>query len=149
LGRGIGMSADGSVELEWGDGEHKFRLAIGQLRELQEKVNRPRVAIGAHPIGLQQLLSGFRDGSWWIDDVSEIIRLGLIGGGKAPIDALSLTQRYCLSRPPLESVPIAQVILLTALIGDPDDVVGSKKNEETTTMPESSSSPSTTEPAQH
>ena len=45
------MSADGSITLPWGDGDHVFRLAIGGFRELQEKVNGRRVAIGARDGG--------------------------------------------------------------------------------------------------
>ena len=108
------MSADGRVTLEWGDGEHEFRLSIGQLRELQDKT-------GTGPF---QVLKRLLDGSWRVDDAREILRLGLIGGGMKPIDALVLCKRYVDDRPLMESIAPAQVILGRALIGNTDESVG-------------------------
>lgn len=105
------MSADGSVELSWADGTYKFRLAIGQLRELQEKCRAGPFAI----------MSRLRDGTWYVDDVREVIRLGLIGGGMPSTDALVLVVRYVEGQPWQQSVPIAFSILLAALIGIPDE----------------------------
>lgn len=130
------MSADGSTEFEWADGRYRFRLAIGQLRELQEKC-------GCGPAELSARISQQR---WMVDDLREIIRLGLIGGGKSPADALKLVRRYVEERPLLESVPVAMAVLLTALVGVPDDPVGKKPAEGTATEPATSSfSPQSTE----
>lgn len=111
------MSADGRVTLTWGDGEHVFRLAIGHLRELQDKTGTGPFAI------LKRLL----DGSWRVDDAREIIRLGLIGGGMTPIDALLLVKRYVDERPIMESIAPAQIVLGRALMGDTDDDVGKEQ----------------------
>lgn len=101
------MSADASITMAWGDGEHRFRLAIGQLRELQDKC-------GAGPA---EILRRVADGTWRVDDLREVLRLGLIGGGKAPLEALALVQRYVDERPLLESVMPARAVLLAALVG--------------------------------
>lgn len=143
------MSADGSVMLPWAGEERKFRLAIGQLRELQESVNRPRVAMGAKPIGPRTLLTIISDSDGWPDEIREVIRLGLIGGGM-PIDRVpALVRRYVDERPLFESAPVAQAILLTALVGVPDDPVGKPAAETAATEATmtASSSPQSTAPA--
>lgn len=124
------MSADASIDLAWADGEYRFRLGLGQLRELQEKVNQPRIAIGATPIGPGTLLRLAMERDLWPHEVREIIRLGLIGGGMKPPEALARVQRYVDERPLLESMQPAVLILTAALAGAPDDEVGKKKAKE-------------------
>jgi hypothetical protein len=104
------MSRDASVTLAWGDGEHRFRLPIGQLRELQEKTQ----------LGPLALLRRVLDGGWRLDDLRETIRLGLIGGGMAPVDALGLVARYVDGRPLTESVLPAYRVLQAVIYGTPD-----------------------------
>jgi hypothetical protein len=110
------MSADASKTFEWADGEYKFRLAIGQLRELQDKTG----------VGPYALLSRVIDRTWKVDDLREVIRLGLIGGGLEPLKALSLVKNYVEGRPLMESLTPVKVILAAALFGDPDDPVGKR-----------------------
>lgn len=97
----------GTLTLTWGDGEHTFRLPIGQLEEHGEKLGRGPLAV------LRRLDSG----DWEPREIFETIRLGLIGGGMAPTDALTLARRYCLDRPLAESLPIATAVLGAALFG--------------------------------
>lgn len=101
----------GAVDLVWADGAHTFRLAIGQLRELQDKT-------GCGPMELFKRLGA---GTWRVDDVYETIRIGLIGGGKKPPEALALGQRYVLERPLVESVQVAQAVLMVTLYGNMED----------------------------
>src|SRR5262245_6961708 len=101
---GRALMGDGSVVLNWAGEERRFRLRIGELRELQENVNKAR---GAYPIGpwsLYKLVAGM-DG--WPDDMREIIRLGLIGGGTRIELVPGLVKRYFDERPLLESAPVA------------------------------------------
>lgn len=128
------MSSDGSTFFAWGDGEYRFRLAIGQLRELQDKC-------GTGPFAL---FSRLMDGSWRVDDIRETIRLGLIGGGMKPTEALVLVKRYVDDRPKMENVTPARVILAAALFGDPEDEVGKEGAEETATQATGSASPTST-----
>ena len=125
------MSADGSIEITWADDQHRFRLPIGGLRELQDKTNA----------GPAEILERFRAGTWRVDDVREVIRIGLIGGGKQPTASLSLVIRYVDGRPLMESVPVAFSVLAAALIGVPDDQPGKAEPEETA-QPDGSASPS-------
>jgi hypothetical protein len=122
-----------TVTLEFGDGEHAFRLALGELRELQEKT-------GCGPAVLfRQLLLG----EWKVDDAREIIRLGMIGGGASPSAALTFVRRYVDGRPLLDAVGPALQILQAAL---PGPEVGAKKFEAAeATIPETE--PSTSPPS--
>lgn len=141
------MSGDGSITLAWGDGEHVFRLAIGQFRELQERVNQRRVAIGAPPVGPKTLLDALRLNDAWPDDVRDVIRLGLVGGGMTQADVIRAMVNHFDTTGPLQHMPAAFAILLAGLVGDPTDPVGSKKKTETTEATGPSASPNITEPA--
>lgn len=134
------MSADGSIELTWAGEERRFRLAIGQLRELQEAVNKNR---GANPIGPWSLYQLISKGDAWPDELREVIKLGLIGGGTKLELVPGLLKRYVEERPILESVPVAMSILGVALLGDVTDKVGKKKTPENPTF---SDSPTSTAP---
>lgn len=132
------MSRDGSIAIVWGDGEHRFRLPIGQLRELQEKCD-------AGPAFIHSRLAM---GTWRIDDIRETLRLGLIGGGMPPDQAHVLTVRYVDARPLLENVPAAMSVLLAALVGAPDEPVGNAVAAEALTeATDASPSPPSTAPA--
>lgn len=143
------MSRDGSIELDWGDDRHRFRLGIGELRELQEAINQPRAKIGAPLVGPGTLWRSLQTYDAWKDDVRAIIRLGLIGGGMKPLDALGLVRRYVDECPLAESSVHAIAILGAALFGPADEPIeGKEEAAETTTTTGSASLPSTeTEPS--
>lgn len=129
----------GSVSFAWGDGEHKFCLRIGELREFEAK----------REAGTLEVVDRILSRRWRVDDLREAIRLGLIGGGMTPVDAHVLCVRYVDNRPKVESVEPALRILLAALEGDPKDKVGKKKAGMTKRKATSASSPrQSTEQAQ-
>lgn len=134
------MSRDGSIDLDFADGTYHFRLAWGELEKLQE-------ACDAGPyVVLDRLLSG----RWRVSDISETIRLGLIGGGMEPVKALKLVREYVQSRPPLENLVLAQRVLGAAVVGVPEEEVGKKSEAASgemtsqTSQMESSASPQST-----
>jgi hypothetical protein len=144
------MSADGGIELFWGDGEQRFRMAIGQFRELQEKVNLRRLKIGAPMVGPMDLVRQLQANNAWPDDVRDVIRLGLVGGGMEPAAAHRLltiyfddTDRY----PPLSQMKPAFLILLAGLTGPVEDAVKKKKTRRARPVKSPSTSPDTTAPA--
>ncbi|WP_257164688.1 gene transfer agent family protein [Bradyrhizobium sp. SRS-191] len=140
------MSVDGGVTIFWGDDEHRFRLAIGQFRELQECVNLRRIKLGAGIVGPMSLLNALRTSDAWPDDVRDILRLGLVGGGMEPKDAHRLLRTYFddVDRyPPLTHMRPAFLILtagFTGPIGGADDEDSKKKpvTTETPTPPSTS-----------
>ena len=131
------MSSDGSITRAWGDGEHRFRLRIGELRELEAK----------REAGAFEIYSRLASGSWRVDDIVEVLRLGLIGGGIAPVMALGLTAKYVTPTSFLENVVAAREVLLCALFGDPADAVGKAIGAATETPADEPGSPSTSAPA--
>ena len=128
------MGRAAAVEIDWADGTHAFRLAIGQLVELQEKT-------GVGPMALWRRLV---ESEWRVGDLRETIRLGLIGGGAAPSAALTLVRDYVEARPLVESVPVAIAILAAALYGAPDEPVGKETAPPAATAGRESNSPNAT-----
>lgn len=94
------------VTLNWADGVYEFTLPWGHIVELQDKTG----------VGPYTLMARLMAQEWRVQDLRETIRLGLIGGGLPPSQALTLVQRYVEARPLLESVPIAQAIIMSALV---------------------------------
>jgi hypothetical protein len=78
------MSRHGEITLGWGDGDYRFRLGYGQLRQLQE-------ACDAGPAWIANRLRGDQ---WRVEDVRETLRLGLIGGGMAQGEALDKVRKF-------------------------------------------------------
>lgn len=117
------MSRDGSVTLPFVDGPKTFRLAWGELIKLQE-------ACDAGPYVIYRRLMM---GGWKMGDISETIRLGLVGGGMPLDKALAFVRDYVEPRPPLESLALAQAILGVALQGAPDEKPGEPDGEEAET----------------
>lgn len=107
-----GENRNAAVDVDFGGGTFRFRLAMGELEELQE-------ATGVGPYRCLQRLLG---GEWHVQDVRDTIRLGLIGGGASPPDALSLTRRYVEERPDwIRNASVAISVLSAALAGAPEE----------------------------
>jgi hypothetical protein len=98
------------------DGEYDFRLGWGQIVELQELVNA-----GPHFV-----LNRLHSGEWRVEDIAEIIRLGLLGADETmkPSVASGLVKRYVKERPLMENHTLAVVILTAALVGAGEEPVG-------------------------
>jgi hypothetical protein len=96
-----------TVTLTWSDGEYPFALRIGQVRELES----------LKAIGIGAIYQRLYAGDFYGDDAYQIIRLGLIGGGMPPVEALKKATAYVLERPLAESLPIARAILLALFHG--------------------------------
>lgn len=90
----------------FGDGDHTFCLDWPRMVEL-EKVRE------AGPLVILSRLSG----PWMVEDISAVIRLGLIGGGCTPVEALRLTKTYVEGRPLLENLSLAYKCLAVAISG--------------------------------
>lgn len=101
----------GLVTQDWGDGTYTFRLAYGQWLELDQ-------LLGVGPMALYVRLLNRQ---WKANDIREVVRLGLIGGGCDPLKALRLVKNYVEDRPLLESLPVALSIVAASLT-PPDGV---------------------------
>lgn len=110
------MSRDGSCEVPFNGRKTYFRLAWRELMKIQE-------ACDAGPyVVLDRLLTG----RWKLQDISEVIKWGLIGGGVDTQTALDLVASEVEGRPPLENLVIAQRVLGAGVVGTPEEEVGKK-----------------------
>lgn len=117
------MSRHGEVSILWGDGEYKFRLAWGQLRQLQEACDAgpPRIAARLRPYHPESNPHG---DNWRVDDIRETIRLGLIGGGKSQGEALGLVMKFVDEVPLEQNIMIAWAIITEAITGTGEEALG-------------------------
>lgn len=105
---------DARITEAFGDATYDFRLAYGQLVMLQE----------ARDTGPMVLFAQLQAGAWRVEDIREIIRCGLIGGGMAPSKAVKMVEMYVEGRPPMENYPLAVKILGAGIVGAVDEVLG-------------------------
>ncbi|WFU69450.1 gene transfer agent family protein [Bradyrhizobium sp. CB2312] len=96
----------------FGDGEHSFRLTPAQIGELEAKCGS---GIGMIANRL------FSRSNFTQADVTETIRLALIGGGTTPKRAHELIVAYVDGRPLIEPYELAARILERTLLGNPHE----------------------------
>lgn len=134
------MSRDASITLPFAGDETLFVMSWGEIIRLQEVRN-----CGPYVV-LDRLVSG----NWLVEDIREVIRIGLIGGGMDVAKAIKLVREHVEKRPPLESLVIAQRILGAGLVGAPDEPPGEDQaanqmgNASTTSPTEKSDLPPST-----
>lgn len=138
------MSRDASHTADFGDDTYRFRLGWGEWAKLQE----------ACDIGPYALLDRLASGRWRVEDIREVIRYGLIGGGMEPGKALKMIREYVEARPPMECWQLAVDIATAGVIGAPEEEVekkaaaASQEGETPRSPTESSDLPPSTEQAQ-
>jgi hypothetical protein len=94
----------------FGDGPHTFTLSDDMVTELERVTG---TGIGA--LYLRTVSNAFN-----MADLVQIIRLGLIGAGTAPQDAMRLVDTYARNRPLAETFPLALDILDARWSGKPE-----------------------------
>lgn len=124
------------VTLTWVGGEHDFALYLGNLRAVQKYCDA----------GPEQILKRILHEEWRVDDLFEVIRQGLIGGGMSGKDASSIVTEAFNRHPLLQFKLTAQAILAASLAGFEDEPVGEDQGVETP-APESGVSQTSTVPA--
>ena len=92
-----------------GDGEYKLCLPPELIEELERKLNA-----GIGGIAKRLFSSDFRHA-----EITETIRLALIGGGERPQTAAALVSTYIAPRPIIETLPLAIATLETVWFGRP------------------------------
>lgn len=98
-------SRHGAVDLDFGGAERTFRLGMTHIEELEEKVGS----------GIFQIYEAMHARTCRSKTISEALRIGLIGGGTAPGDALALVRRYCDERPLAENLIVALAVVTAGL----------------------------------
>lgn len=114
------------VTLEWPGGEDKFALTWDQLRALEGLADK----------GPMALLADVQGGTWRVDDLINILRLGLIGAGIDPVVARKRVIAASELHPVAAFVQPAMLILAAGLMGvsdqDVDSAAGDGKDAEGT-----------------
>lgn len=123
------------VTLTWLGGEHDFALRIGELRALQDRCEA----------GPEEIFNRLRAGTWRVNDITETLRLGLIGGGMSRVDAGKVVSEIIEDKAIANFKITAIAVMANSLLGVGDDPVGEPAGE--TSPPESGSSQSSTETA--
>lgn len=115
------MSANGTVSIVWAGGEDQFCLSkVGLILDLEDKCKA----------GIGVIAGRLESGAYGINEVRETIRLGLIGGGKTPDQAMSAVRNHVDENPLSHSVLLAYAIVRAVLFGAPaDDHVGKQEPE--------------------
>lgn len=109
------MSRSGVTVLPFMGDERRFRMAIGDLEALQEKLS-------ASPFAVYERL---HRGVPMLADVTETIRIALVGGGMGVSEAAALMRRWREEGPPLaETLPLAQALLGIGIYGPPEEPPG-------------------------
>lgn len=93
----------------FGEGEHDFRLSPPVIEELERILNA----------GIGTIVMRFTQGHFALRDLTEIIRLALIGGGMPADQAQSLAGTYVAAQPLVVSHVLAADILGALWSGTP------------------------------
>ena len=94
----------------FGDAEYDFRLTLPSLLELERSTG----------LGIAAICQRIFQREFGHADLTETIRLALIGGGTAPKRAAELVATYATGRPLAEIYPLAFAIAETTWFGKDD-----------------------------
>lgn len=111
------MSAPGTRTIAWANGEDQFCLSkVGLILDLESKCSA----------GIATILRRLAEKEFFLSDVRETIRLGLIGGGMPPDKAMTAVKHHVdLNENGLApSVFLAYAIIEAVLVGVPEDPLG-------------------------
>lgn len=95
------------IVMAFGDDDYLFRFTVKQIAELQEKCKA----------GIGTIYRRVAMGEYYAEDLTESVRLGLIGGGVEATKARVLIERYLDPIPMLNRLEYAQAILAACVVG--------------------------------
>lgn len=126
----------GAIDLDFADGTYTFRLALAQIEELESRTERGlfTLARDLHP-DIRTVRTGH---------IVEVLRIGLVGGGLAPVKALQLTRRYGEATPLDELRDLAYAVVVAALARAHGEEQGGALGEEGAAETTGSTSPLST-----
>ncbi len=110
----MAVNPDTRITRFFGDDKHVFTLhedksdPLDLLRELERKFDA----------GIFAIFQWLYNGNAKVDVIREIIRIGLIGGGKSASEAHALVKAYFDREPVAEHIGLAVEILGASLYGD-------------------------------
>lgn len=132
------MSRNGSVDLVWAGDSRTFRLGIGELLALQDKLDS----------GPAEIAQRLRAGTWRVQDIQETFRISLIGAGEDAKKSRALVDEHIVPGKIASHVLMAWAILINAIQGDENDPVGKDQADPEVPTGTASAPPPSTETAQ-
>ena len=108
------MSRSAKITAPFAGEEYEFRMAFGDIVRLQEK----------RDLGPYEITTRLHAGTWRVEDIREVIRIGLIGGGMAVPQAAKLVREHVEGAPIMENLALAQIVMQAGLVGAPDEPLG-------------------------
>lgn len=96
----------GLITIDWADGSYAFRLTLAGIEEIEAKCD---ASIFEITVKLQSRKSRSKE-------ILETLRIGLIGGGQSPADAMALVRKYGDERPLDENRDAALAVCLAGLM---------------------------------
>lgn len=121
------MVAHPEIVLEWANGDYLFALRGAQIEALEAECWNPDT--GKKGIGIAAIFTRIMSMSWYRSDLTNVIRLGLVGGGMGAVEAMRLVRDYSETVPlssmtpgvgPDSPLTLAQAILAAAVAGVPE-----------------------------
>lgn len=91
----------------FGDREREFLLSDPMIAELEHQIGT----------GIGTLFARLARSDFRLNDLTEIIRLGLIGAGTDPQEAFRLVETYARNRPVAEILPLALDVITARWMG--------------------------------
>lgn len=125
------MSVDATIEFTWGGDLRTFRLAIAQCLALEEK----------RSCGLAEVKGRLEADKWYIDDVRQPLRLGLIGAGTDAKQAQKLVDEFCADGKLMDSVLAAYAVICAAISAPANEPPVGKQTAATDTTEANASPP--------
>lgn len=126
------------IVMAFGDSDYLFRLPLKQIAELQEKCKA----------GIGTIYRRVVVGEYYAEDLTETVRLGLVGGGVEATKARLLIERYLDPLPMIDRLTYAEAVLGACVVGYEPPSDQKKKDLTTETDGLTSPLPSETEPSQ-
>jgi hypothetical protein len=105
---------DTSYRSFFGDAEYTFCITAPMLQELEAKRGVGFLALSMRVFTRQCAHA----------DITEILRVALVGGGTSPKRAAELIAAYAADRPLSETWPLTAKILERLLCGNPESING-------------------------
>lgn len=102
---------NGKISRVWANGRDDFCLAaVASLLDLEDRCKA----------GLATIAARLESGNWYVNDLRDTIRIGLIGGGMSPDQAQRVVDRHVV--PPLAPfVLLAYEIIASAMVAPADE----------------------------
>lgn len=131
------------ITLDFADGEYPFCLRLRWIDELQCKLG----------VGIGTVYARLYGGDFFIGDIVETIRFGLIGGGMPSVTANKMIETWVDGMPiakpgdPSSPLAVAQVVIAAAFHAVPKNLGGDGGKAPAATKDGSTSRPSTAKPS--